>query len=157
MSHLLNGKFLCAVHIPAIKWFLNILIALSAAFLRWHPAGANWKVMFSLVSRKAMRYVDTSLSRMWKVGRSTAAFRFLMIVVTTLIWLVFFCFSWVLRTHDLNRNLIRRGYTRCPWWTGQETDRWGQCTCFPLTHDRQSINLWFFVRWETGNYMTVGG
>ena len=85
LSHLFNGNFLCDMHSPAIKWFLNVLIALSAAFLRWHPAGANWTVVFSSVSRKAMRSVYTSLSRMWKVGRSPAAFRFLMIVVTDLI------------------------------------------------------------------------
>ena len=65
-----KGDFLCAVHNPAMKWFFNVLIALSAAFLQWHPAGANWTVMFSSVLRKAMRSVDTSLSRMWKVGRS---------------------------------------------------------------------------------------
>ena len=92
LSHLFNGKFLCAVHSPAIKWFLTVLIALSAAFLRWHPEVTNWTVIFSLVSRKAMRSVDTSLSRMWKVGRIPAAFRFLMIVVTALIWLAFFLF-----------------------------------------------------------------
>ena len=92
MSHLFNGKFLCAVHSPSIKLFLNVLIALSAAFLQWHPAGANWRVMFSLVSRKEMKSVDTSLSSMWKVGLSPAAFNFLMVVVTALIWMAFFLF-----------------------------------------------------------------
>ena len=47
-----------------------------------------------------MRSVETSLSRMWKVGRSPAALSFLMIAVTAMIWLDFSCFSWVLRTHD---------------------------------------------------------
>ena len=75
---------------PSNKMVLNVLIALYAAFLRWHLAGANWTVMFSSFLRKEMRSVDTSLSRMWKVGRSPSAFRFLMIVVTALIWLAFF-------------------------------------------------------------------
>ena len=39
-----------------------------------------------------MRSVETSLSRMWKVGLSPAAFSFLMIGVTALIWLAFFLF-----------------------------------------------------------------
>ena len=84
------GKFLCAVHNPALKWFLNVLITLSYAFLRWHPAGANWTVIFSSVSRNSMRSVETSLSKMWNVGRSPAALSFWMIVVTALIWLSFF-------------------------------------------------------------------
>ena len=92
LYHLFKGKFLCAVHNPAMKWFFNVLIALSAAFLQWHPAGANWTVIFSSVSRNSMRSVETSLSRMWKVGLSPAALSFLMIVVTALIWLAFFLF-----------------------------------------------------------------
>ena len=87
-----KGKFLCAVHNPAMKWFFNVLIALSAAFLRWHPASANWTVIFSSVSKNSMRSVETSLSRMWKVGRSLSALSFLMIVVTALICLDFFLF-----------------------------------------------------------------
>ena len=59
-----------------------------------------------------MRSVETSLLRMWKVGLSPAAFSFLMIFVTALIWLVFSCFSWVLQTHDWSRSHIRRGCTR---------------------------------------------
>ena len=68
-----------------MKWFLNVLISISAAFLRWNLAGANWTVMFSSVSRNSMRSVDTSLSRMWNIGRSPAALSFRMIVVAALI------------------------------------------------------------------------
>ena len=75
-----------------MKWFFNVLIALSAAFLRWHPTGTNWTMRFSSVSRTSMRSVDTSLSMMWNVGYSPAAFSFRMIVVTALIWLAFFLF-----------------------------------------------------------------
>ena len=84
--------------------------------------------------------VDTSLYRMWKVGCSPAAFSFFIIAVTALIWLAFFCSSWVLQTHDLNLNRIRRKYTRFPWWMVQETDLWGQCKFSPLPHDKQSRN-----------------
>ena len=63
LSHLFNGECFCAMQSPAIKLFLNVLIALSAAFLRWLPAGANCTVSFSSDSRKAMWSVDTSLSR----------------------------------------------------------------------------------------------
>ena len=145
LSQLFNRKCLCAVHSPSMRWFLNVQIALSAAFLRWHPACANWTVVFSSVLRNSMRSVDTSLLRMWNVGRSPAAFSFRMIVVTALIWLAFFCFSWVLKTHDWSRNRICRGYTCFPWWMGQETDRWGPCIFSPLLPDRQSKHVWFFV------------
>ena len=83
---------MCAVHNPAMKWFLKVMIALSAALLRWHPAGANWTVIFLSVSRNSMRSVETSLSRIWNAGRSPAAFIFPIIVVTALIWLPFFLF-----------------------------------------------------------------
>ena len=141
---------------PRNEMVFNVLIALSAAFLRWHPAGANWTVMFSSVSRNSMRSVNTSFLRMWNVGCSPAAFSFLIIVVTALIWMAFFHFLGVLRTHHLNRNCIRRGYTPCPWCMVQETNWWVQCTFFPLPTDRKNRNLWFFLRWETDNCMTVG-
>ena len=109
-TNCLKESFLCAVHSPAMKWFFNVLIAFSAAFLQWHPTGANWTVMFSSVLRNSTRSVDSSLSRMWNVGRSPADFSFWMIFVTALIWLAFFCFSWVLQTHGRSRNRICRGY-----------------------------------------------
>ena len=62
-SHLFNGKCWCKVQSPAIKGFLNVLIAISAVFMQWHPAGANCIVIFSSYSRKAMRSVDNSLTR----------------------------------------------------------------------------------------------
>ena len=75
---------------PRNEVIFNVMISLSAAFLRWHPAGANWTVIFSSVLRNSMRSVETLLSRMWNVGRSPAALSFRMIVVTAFIWLAFF-------------------------------------------------------------------
>ena len=80
---------MCSVQ-PSNEVVFNFLIALSDAFLQWHPAGANWTGIFSLVSMNSMRSIETSLSRMWNVGHSPAAFSFKMIVVTALIWLAFF-------------------------------------------------------------------
>ena len=42
LSHKCKGKSLSTLHNPAMKWFLNVLIARSAAFRRWMPGGTSW-------------------------------------------------------------------------------------------------------------------
>ena len=69
--HKCSGK-LGFTHSAAMKWFLNVRIALSAALRRCMPGGASWKSI-SASTRNCFRSVDASLSSLWSCGRSPAA------------------------------------------------------------------------------------
>ena len=55
------------MHSTAMKWFLNVLISLSALFDLWLLGGTYWYLMFMVIffSFKAL---DSSLFMKWKSG-----------------------------------------------------------------------------------------
>ena len=55
---------------PAIKWFLNVCIALSVLFALWLLGGTNWYLMFMVVI-VSFKAVDASLYMKWKPGLIT--------------------------------------------------------------------------------------
>ena len=59
--------FFSTLHSPAIKWFLNVCIALSALFALWFLARTNWYFM-SVVAIVSFKAVDASLSMKCKPG-----------------------------------------------------------------------------------------
>ena len=48
------GKCGSYLHRPALRWFLNVMIALSAALRRWRYAGTNWCFTFDLLKNFLM-------------------------------------------------------------------------------------------------------
>ena len=98
-----------------------------------------------------MRSIETSLSRMWKVGLSPADLIFLMIVVMALIWLDFsffhgFCEHMigvvVISAEDV---LVSLG-----GWDKEPTSGI-RVYIFPLLPGRRSKNLWFVAHLARGN------
>jgi hypothetical protein len=64
------GKLGPAPHRMATKWFLKVLMALSAALRRLRCGGASWKSTFSVV-RKSRRDADALLLRRWSWGQES--------------------------------------------------------------------------------------
>ena len=60
--HSCSGNVFPTVHKPAMKWFLNVRIALLAAFKRWLFASTNWIVVFILFLTKFLTTMEHSLS-----------------------------------------------------------------------------------------------
>ena len=67
LSHSSIGKVGSKDTNPAKKWFLKVLIALSAAFLRCTCGGTNWYDIFCF-TKLAFRSANASLSKMYKLG-----------------------------------------------------------------------------------------
>ena len=72
---IIEDVFLSTLHIPAMKWFLNVLIALSTLSALWLLGGTNCYLMFMVVifSCKA---VDASFSMKWKAGLIPQMFKY---------------------------------------------------------------------------------
>ena len=68
-SHRIKGKSGSVLQRPAMKWFLKVRMARSAALRRWMWGGASWKSM-SWLSMNCMSAVDASLSSRWRLGLS---------------------------------------------------------------------------------------
>ena len=56
-------------HMPAMKWFLKVWMARSAALRRWMCGGASWKSTSSSVMND-WRAAEASLSKRWRAGLS---------------------------------------------------------------------------------------
>ena len=69
LSHRWSGKSLSHVANPAMKWFLNVLIARSAALLRWMYGGANSNVASSS-TMNSLSALEHSLSSFASLGDS---------------------------------------------------------------------------------------
>ena len=67
LSHKCMGNSASVVHNPAIKWFLNVRMARSAALVRCWPGAANWYLM-SLVLKYIFIISEHSLSSMCSCG-----------------------------------------------------------------------------------------
>jgi hypothetical protein len=81
LSHRCIGKLGSVVARPAMKWFLNVRMARSAAFARWTPGGTNWYWMCS-VSMYRFSTAEHSLSIRCSLGRRPARMR----VLTTAVY-----------------------------------------------------------------------
>ena len=55
------------MHMVAIKWFLNVITAIYAAFIQCMCGGTSWNCMYES-SKYCLRFSDTSLSMMWNFG-----------------------------------------------------------------------------------------
>ena len=55
------------LHSPAIKWLLDVCIALSALFALWFIGGIKWYLVFMVVI-VSFKAVDALLSMKWKPG-----------------------------------------------------------------------------------------
>jgi hypothetical protein len=67
LSHSCNGKFLSTVANPAMKWFLNVWIARSAALTRWFSGSTSCSVA-SCSFRNCLIVLEHSLSLTWNCG-----------------------------------------------------------------------------------------
>ena len=72
------------LHSTAIKWFLDVFIALSALFAVWLLGGSNWYLMFMVVIVR-FKAVDDSLSMKWKPGWIPQIFKYSVKYVKALI------------------------------------------------------------------------
>ena len=80
LSHRFIGKLGGVEHRPAMKWFLNVWIALSALLRRWRPDGVSWNLMYwSCMNTRSMS--DTSLS-----NRSSSGLRPRLLSILMLFW-----------------------------------------------------------------------
>ena len=68
-SHSFMGYLGSMVQRPAIRWFLYVRMALSAAFLLWIWGGTSWKDTLFLRNDFFMSS-EHSLSNMWRLGAS---------------------------------------------------------------------------------------
>ena len=63
LSNIYSGKFGSTVQRADVKWFLKVLMALSALLARWLPGGTGWIVMRGMCSRQyCFRRSDVLLS-----------------------------------------------------------------------------------------------
>jgi hypothetical protein len=91
LSHKCIGKSLSLLANPAMKWFLNVQMALSAVFCLWIYGGASW-YSTSLCVRNSLSAVEHSLSRCANLGVSRACLRLLNVVLYASKLLVLTCF-----------------------------------------------------------------
>ena len=66
-SHSLSGKFGSQEQRPAMKWFLKVWMARSAALRRWLWGGTRWKSILYFV-KAALRSDEHSMSRICRSG-----------------------------------------------------------------------------------------
>ena len=67
LSHNWILKYLSTIHSPAMKWFLDVWISLSALFYLWLLRGTSWYLMF-MVGIVIFKVVDDSLFIKCKPG-----------------------------------------------------------------------------------------
>ena len=82
-SHNNKGKIGSTVHRAAMKWFLKVLTALSAAFLQCMCGGTSWNCI-SESSKYFLRSSDISISMMWSLGVNPRCLNLSLIFVITL-------------------------------------------------------------------------